>query len=462
MTRYAVGKNLIGFESLAVDSEKVGTIRDSQVVIILSGDDDNLYTEYYKAIKELIINNNKVVLVYVSGRSTIWKPLAMLMASYRRYDIYEVDNYNEITESYVMQMMSRTASEEEVRTFVSSEVIAYGELDSLLLDVSSAIQNGDVESAVRLLASKADIVEASIGAINYLRKTLNTLSSSKDDSKINELQELVNKLKKELDEARDKINELNDTNKTLVEENKGLEQELANTNNRLREIEEQMTSGAPVIRSYVEVQTSLVKCKAKSIIYFKEITYVRYVNSFVTKLFEVISKIHKLRVKLVIYDNRNGFVQIYKPLTVVGSAEYVASRDLIVNKTDKIVVVEANPAIIEDIIRADYDVVIVYDRMRQPNDVVAGNNVYKYWIINSATEYNTLSQTYKIDKHHVIARPGIFPESIPLLEISGYSEMTESARISSYIRLEHPVMKKSLFELILERTNVSSIAKLRR
>ena len=108
----------------------------------------------------------------------------MLMASYRRYDIYEVDDYNEITESYVMQMMSRTASEEEVRTFVSSEVIAYGELDSLLLDVSSAIQNGDVESAVNLLASKADIVEASIGAINYLRKTLNTLSSSKDDSKL--------------------------------------------------------------------------------------------------------------------------------------------------------------------------------------------------------------------------------------------------------------------------------------
>ena len=204
-----------------------------------------------------------------------------------------------------------------------------------------------------------------------------------------------------------------------------------------------------------------MKCKAKSIIYFKEITYVRYINSFVTKLFEVISKIYKLRVKLVIYDNRNGFVQIYKPLTVVGSAEYVASRDLIVNKTDKIVVVEANPAIIEDIIRADYDVVIVYDRMRQPNDVVVGNNVYKYWIINSATEYNTLSQTYKIDKHHVIARPGIFPESIPLLEISGYSEMTESARISSYIRLEHPVMKKSLLELIFERTNVNSIAKLR-
>lgn len=504
--RYIVGANIEGFNSLNIDSDEVNDIRQSEVIIALTKDSEKHYSKLYKAVRKLILNNNKVVIVF-NGESTIWKPLAMLMALYKRYDVYELDSMDYLDSGYAAKLLERSATEEEVRTFLSSEIIAVSEIDEILVELKSLISEGDIDKAVELLASKADIIEASIGSLNYLRNMIDSLSdkSGEDEHKAEEVGQLVDELRKQIDELKAEIErtkteagkakaeaekakveletakaaeakakkelekykaeveEIKRKEKSLLDENSNLKNELASIKNKLHELEQQTTSGVPIIQVYAEVQTSLVKCKVKSIIYFKEITYVRYMNSLVTKLFEVISKIHKLRTKLVIYDNRSGFLQIYRPLMIVSSQEYVNNRDAVVNKMDKIVVVEANPSIIEDIIKADYDVVIVYDRMRNPNDVVVGNNVYKYWVINSVMEYNVLSSVYKIDKSHVIMGSTAYQESLFIPDLGEkYRGQTESARTLAYINAMHPYYNKSIIDLILERTNVLSIAQFRR
>ena len=42
------------------------------------------------------------------------------------------------------------------------------------------------------------------------------------------------------------------------------------------------------------------------------------------------------------------------------------------------VVVDQQPGIMEDVLRSDCDVLIIYDRLKRKNDILTGNTVYKY------------------------------------------------------------------------------------
>ena len=156
----------------------------------------------------------------------------------------------------------------------------------------------------------------------------------------------------------------------------------------------------------------------------------------------------------------------YQPLTVVDGKTYVSDKDTLINKAEKFVAAEPIPAILHDILESPlaFDVVIVYDRMHNTKDLISGNNVSKFFIINSNHDYLQMKDTLKItasgniitsEDSTIEASDGRKWLNIPTIE--GYTSCTDSAKISKYLRLRCKNHNQTLFNYIVEKSNLSSI-----
>lgn len=219
-----------------------------------------------------------------------------------------------------------------------------------------------------------------------------------------------------------------------------------------------MNSKSPVIKSYPETNISLIKCKTTYIIYFKEISQIPYINSLILNVFEALS-IKKLKTKLLVYDSKVGISSIYKPLNIVDSNTYMSKRDFFIKSVDKFVVVEPNPVILDDVLTysADpFDVLIIYDRMRQQNDLVVGNNVVKFYIVNSSKDFKETQQAFNItDKSFIITRSasGVCEGALDIPKIDDYTKLTDSAKLSKYMKAMTS-SNKYLIKTILDKARI--------
>jgi len=460
-----------------VDIDEVDRLTGEEVVVILDSENNFEFIKIYTAVKKILINKNKVVFIY-SEENKYWKIIALIFILYENYNIYKLEDIAELNNEYIKELFKRNATPEEVRTFITPELISIEKLDEILLQLKNLITAGELQKAVEITAEYADVLESSIEALNWLKtqadgllqQKINTQSEELEKAKVEiemykaELEEIIRERKEiqaQNDELLKEITDLKNAH-TPKEDTEKLKKEIKTLKKKLEILEEQASSSEPVISTYAEVQTALVKCRVKSIIYFKEISYVKYMNSLVIKLFKIIADFYKVKAKLLIYDNKNDFLQIYKPLNVIGSKEYAANREQIVTQLEKVVIVEANPAIIEDIIKTDYDVIILYDRMKRAADIVSGNNIYKYWVINSIKEFSILMQGSKIDKSQAILGKYAYKENLFIPDLGEqYEGNTESARTSMYMNAEHPYYKKSLLDLIIEKAKIEEIARIK-
>ena len=114
----------------------------------------------------------------------------------------------------------------------------------------------------------------------------------------------------------------------------------------------------------------------------------------------------------------------------VDSAAFESNKAVLLNKTPKFVVTEPAPQILKDILQSinpQFDVLIIYDRMKHATDLVEGNNVYKFWVVNSFNDYNTTKNLFKIDRTDtIITRPAsrIAPDVIDIPRIKAYEAET--------------------------------------
>ncbi len=452
MKRYTVGIHIEGYKS--IDISNASNIKDSIVIIFLDSKSNGQISEYYKGLKQLIINGNKTVIIMLGEESSIRKQLCMLMASYEKYEMYTVDQEEQVTDSYIEEILKRSPTEEEVETYIDADIKAYTRLNETLIDLRKAIQDLDQEKALDVISNNMQVIENSVGLVDYMKRIVDHVNSGETANKIKTLEETIDSMKNQVDSFK---TESEYTNKQLNEKTESvalLQKDITILKNKLNTIEKDIKTSGPVITTYGEVQTSLHKCRVKSIIYFKEITYIRYANSLVYHLVEVI-RMRGLKVKLLIYDDKKSFNEIYKGINTIAATDYINNKEDAFKKPEKVLVIEPHPAIIEDVIQSDYDVVIVYDRLKQTKDIVVGNCVYKYWVLNSRKEYEAINRDYKINPEHVITRPGVVADSIALIRKEDYAERTPSAKLHVYLNLANN--NKKIFDSILDRTNISAI-----
>lgn len=470
MVKYLLNETIHGYEKIAVDDIKSTESNDNLFVVIIDKSCENDLGKYYKLINKALKSRNRVILVSVDDDNTVFKPLASLMVTFEDYDIYQVDGKESISASYLLELEDREPDLAEVQTYIGGDVTAYSDMSTILFGLSSLVDEGNLDGLKNYVEANMTSIENLSTAFNKMKKTCDVFNSNELIDNVNALKHKEEKLKEKISEKDKEIEEVKherDENfvkaETLDRENKKLKASNA-------ELKTSSASGGSVIRTYKEINTASIQCRTKFVLYFKEITYVRHVNSLVLQLMEIF-KSAKLKAKLIIYDTQTNLYNSYKPLSTVNGQYYVESKQRLISQTDKFVVTEPNPSIIQDILMSEqcFDVVIVYDRMKSLTDIVSGNNVTKFFVINSSKEYNELKASLKINDTSAIitdANSGIDKDNktkprkfLDIPTIEKYNGLTDSGKTSKYMKLATAFTKEALIDAILKKSRINTIMK---
>lgn len=470
--KYCIGIEVEGLESMDIeDSDAISNCEESTVVILLDeASNGKLYT-YYTAIRSLIVKGNRVIVLMEEDKSKISKQICMLMASYKRYDLYIIEDKSVINNQYIARLENREPSESEVSTFISSDITAFSEMEEIIASITDCIYDNNVDKLTEIVSEHTEELENFTEVISYMKIIVDKASSG--ETEVDKLKEKISLLEQEVENSAIKIDKLKKDYENMEKERDIHQKEAMQAKRRVIEFEENMNSKETVINSYNELQTSTINCKARVIMYVKEVSKINFIASTISQFKSFLennrSNLTKeaLRVKLVIYDNKTSFLGTYinkqsgnKQLPIIGSTEFVGSRDIVVNSYPAIVVVETNQAIIEEILKADYDVVIVYDRLKQAQDIVSGNNVYKFWVLNSLSEFDALKNSYKIPEERVITRVGVLQGSIAIDELNEYKTKTDAAKLMAYITMINRNVvssKERVFDRLIKTMNIESL-----
>lgn len=460
MEKVIVNHSIMGFNR--VNIECLPKTKDCVVVVVIDEEDYNLES-YYNSVLDAIKRESRVILITKEGGNEIvGKALGCLMALYKCYDIYKVGSLGIVDYGYIDRLLNRKPTYDEIQSFIDPEITSYAEMSTIAIGIDSLVRDGNIEGLKTFLSQHLPSISSFVNTIDYMRKVVETSNG-------NELVKSLEDLKKSLEDREkkyDEIRKMYEKDKIKFDEvNKELELQsiqLKTALSKAEDLQSMASTGNPIIKSYSEINTSLIKCKAKIVLYFKEVTAVPYINSLVVNLMESI-KLRKLRVKLVVYDVKSNMNAIYKPLNIVSSTEYMSKRNMLVGTSEKFVVVEPNQIIIDDILKYSanpYDVVIVYDRMKQLNDIVVGNNVTKFFVINSSKDFMEMQSALKIvDKSFIITNSAskIGKEVLDIPNIPDYKGLTETAKLSRYNKLMTSISGKPLIRTITEKARIESI-----
>lgn len=464
MAVYLINHAIEGIKTKDINDEELIKGNDNTIVLVLGKEQNDQLIPYYKGVADILVSRNRLIAVSIGDECNIAKAIFNLMASHRNYNIYNVNSREVIDREYIDAIINRDPTFDEVQTFVGSDITAYSDISVIVMGIQSLIREGDIEGLKSFLERHLMTIYKFPEVVDYMKYLVDISNSGDLEDRLNELRNLVDKYKAELFEKDEKCRQLEEDNQKIKWELNKIKGEYSLLKNKAEELEKQAATVGPAIRTYNEINTSLIKCRTSIILYFKEISKIPYINSFVTMLLEIL-KTRKLRVKLLIYDIANGLSGLYRPLNVVGSEEYMMKREAFKTSVEKFVVVEPNPVILNDILTYSaepYDVVIIYDRMKQVKDLVVGNNVAKFYVINSLKDYNEACNIFgAIDKSFVITRPysRIGKEVLDIPTIENYSNLTDGAKIARYSKLMTSVSNKPLVETILEKSRIAALLK---
>ena len=453
----------MGCERVEITDEKLINDKDQLVYVVLneSTADASCLKTYYNSIKAMLKNNVKVFIVMVAETSKIRGSICNLMQLFGNYNVYQVPDENFISSAYLDTLPERTVTYDEMAQYLQNDIVAYDDMDTVLQGVQECINRNDAEGLKTLIEGHLPTIEAAPTVFSQMKNSIDQANSGV-------LQDKIANIKAQLEEA----NELNEKKQTEIRQRestiddlnsslKDAKRQLTQTKADMEELKLQVQNAGPAIRSYQTVKTQLLKCKTEHIIYIKEISRIPYINSFVLMLQEMIKQF-RYTSKLLIYDNTSQAQVTYGNMQQVDSAAFESNKAVLLNKTPKFVVTEPAPQILKDILQSinpQFDVLIIYDRMKQATDLVEGNNVYKFWVVNSFNDYNTTKNLFKIDRTDtIITRPAsrIAPDVIDIPRIKAYeAETQDNGKFAKYKGVQTTICKQPLMPHFLKICNIS-------
>lgn len=453
----------MGCERVEITDEKLINDKDQLVYVVLneSTADASCLKTYYNSIKAMLKNNVKVFIVMVAETSKIRGSICNLMQLFGNYNVYQVPDENFISSAYLDTLPERTVTYDEMAQYLQNDIVAYDDMDTVLQGVQECINRNDAEGLKTLIEGHLPTIEAAPTVFSQMKNSIDQANSGV-------LQDKIANIKAQLEEANEisekKQAEIKQRESTIDDLNSSLKdakRQLTQTKADMEELKLQVQNAGPAIRSYQTVKTQLLKCKTEHIIYIKEISRIPYINSFVLMLQEMIKQF-RYTSKLLIYDNTSQAQVTYGNMQQVDSAAFESNKAVLLNKTPKFVVTEPAPQILKDILQSinpQFDVLIIYDRMKQATDLVEGNNVYKFWVVNSFNDYNTTKNLFKIDRTNtIITRPAsrIAPDVIDIPRIKAYeAETQDNGKFAKYKGVQTTICKQPLMPHFLKICNIS-------
>ena len=462
MSKLIVNYAVDGYETVDIEDIVTEGVEGNEIFIVLDADTSDKIKVYYEKVLNILVSKNKMFLIIVGKESKIRKSICNLMLNYRNYNIYRVDNKGIITAEYLSVISQRSPSIDEIQTFIGGDISGYYDLNIIIMGITDLINRGDLEGLKVFIEEHINSVENLTSVVDYMKKVVDTANSRELMDRICELKEKIGMLDDRVDKYERENQEYRDENIKLVEKDKMSVKELSRLMSRNKELEQQVASNTPIIQTYSEINTALIKCKTTNIIYFKEVSYVKYMNSLITMITKTLSLMKK-RFKLIIYDSRTGMANVYKPLSVINGSDFVSNKQNFITNVEAFVVLEPNPTILTSVLESInpvFDVVIVYDRMRQLTNIVTGNNVTRFYVMNSSKDFKELEGQLRItDKSTIITHPGssIGNETLNIPTIPDYNAKgtTDAAKTNRYLKLQSEGNGKLLISTILDKSHIN-------
>lgn len=454
---YIVGHKVYGYSTIEI-TDNVLDSRDINLVVVLTNKEYNL-SDYYRALSKSIRLNNKVTLINIDADDSIFKPLAALMAAYRCYDIYVLDSLNDITSPYLKILGEREPDYCEVQSYIGGDITAYSQITELIYGIENLVQDGNIDDLSEFVSKHSNTIENFSITIDYMKSICEVFHVQELTEKVSKLEGKVNRYKDDYDNARKQVVELQTTRESTDKEVNKLKERVRELVSQCEALKDAADTGT-VIQHFEPLNTSQIKCKVKQIVYFKEISQIPYINSLVDKLIQWWQS-NGLKIKLLIYDNKTEFYEAYSGLTVVNGKLYQSTKQTLLKQTERFVVSEPVQMIINDILTYEpgYDVVVIYDRTKSKKDIVVGNNVAKFYVLNSNTEYVKVGAQLGItETKRIITRPmsSIADDVLDIPYIENFSSSTDSAKVVKYSKLATSKKLPLLRTMsVLARVNVS-------
>lgn len=439
MGKYIVNHTVSDFETVDIDDSRLCNSSNTVVLVLDESTSTSLH-KYYNRVIDITVSGAKLICISVGKESKIRKTIMMAMASYRNYNIYKVDSIDTVTDEYIKMVINREPDLMEIQQYVGGDISAYSEINTILFGINQLINSGDLDGLKGFLENHLDSLESSMEVIEYLKRIADTTNSGELTNIIESLKNKLDSLNKENDNIKQELKSYRGENDKLSDTVTTLRRDVTVANRKVSELQNQLESSndSPVITSYSEVNTTMIRCRAQTVIYFKEISYARYTNSLILNMVNLLKNIHHKDIKLLIYDSKVGMPGLYKGISILNTAEYLGNRSKILRDTVKYVVAEPNQTFIEDVltsINPQFQVVIVYDRMKQMTNIVAGNNVTKIYVVNSASNLAAVKDSLRITPGNLIISSEPFVEGgIVIPEIPDYSQSSDSAKLAKYIK----------------------------
>lgn len=465
-TSYLLNSNIHGYERVTIDNFKFDDKRDDTVVTIIDKGCDDKLPVYYNMFNNLLKQNNKVVLVGVNDENKSFRVLASLLVTYNDYNIYQIEDKNTLGAKELQVMCERTPDLTEVQTFIGGDVTAYSDMSTIVFGIESLVNEGNEDQLKDFLNQHMISIGSLTYTLNYMKHICDTFNSDELLNKIDRLKEKITSLEKQVEDSKKTIDDIKYEKEKIQVELEGSKREvnkLKATNTELRATSE---SGGSIVKQYNTINTQLISCKTKIVMYFKEISYVQYTNSLIINLLKYLEN-SKLKAKLIIYDSQGELYSVYKPLNIVSGEDYLSMKGTLTGKTKMFVVSEPITNVLQDVLIAEqcFDVVIVYDRLKGIKDLVQGNNVTKLFVIGSNNEYEALKGQLKISDpssiittiHSTMAMENKTKQTLDIPYVNGYSHGTDTKRQAIYIRLQPSGYKETLMNILLKKARVDTL-----
>lgn len=471
MTNYSINLDIDTFNR--IDIKSVSNIADSIVVVLLNNSTNNKLFDYYSSVKELILNRNRVILLMDSlSNSNIDKQISMLMVSYGKYDIYRIEDIKSVDFEYMAGILDREPTREEIEQFIGCDISMYDKINVLLAELCN-ISNNTTELG-EFIANNMELLENTVSVLDYLKLSF--------DSSAEAVNKVRDKLSKEIDDLNTQTkltdSKLKEANTTVNKLTLQLDSLKIEASEYKKELEKHSNlGGAPTILSYSTLNTNNLNYNTKAVIYFKEIGKLRYINTFITCLYNLLKIKYKAKVKLLIYDTIVGLGN-YKPITCTDKRQYSERKGSFtgVDKNEKIVITEPSSDILNDMLNAGIDILIIYDRMGVTKDLINGAIVYKYNVVGSMGDYRTLKNIENnLSDDYIIGPPYIsngiigIPELVPTVMEKvrtsptykdGSKGEVSPTLIASYAKLTNPCRNgEIIMDGIFSRINAESLLK---
>lgn len=421
--------------SLAVENKGIDTISVHKAVImdsiVILTDEDNDVLDTYVFVSTLIKNEKQVKCIVCGASELLKNSICSLMIENERYDIFESDTES-FDDEYLNEISDIEQTKEDAEMFVDEQIIKFGSISERLKDNSDDLK---LEAAAY---------------IDYLKEILKSGNTdNKNNILVDDMQSRIDSLEEQLKNAKKELEESDDNVKKLEEVN--------------RELKDNLILKDGDISSYVTINTNAVNNSVKYILYFKEVSYVRYMNTFIKILLKIFT-LSRINARLIIQDTKRDTNSLYEPLVLVNDKYYMQNKESLYKSTNEFVAIDKSTMILEDYIKNPCDILILYDRTGTAQDLITGN-VTKFWVVASKKDVENASR-FRIDLKNTFSYMenqlgGLYIERIPEFEV-----MNENTRIAQYNKLifndkQNGNKIKRVIDGILERAhiNISSLVK---